>query len=471
MRSCLVEEIYTSDPLALFHHFSETAGSIWLDSSKYDPTLGRYSFIGLSPFLWLTSKNGQVILSEEKQRHPTILENACPFNLLQKQLARFPLETLTDLPPFQTGAAGLFSYDLVHHLENIPDFNKDDMGFFDMAIGFYDLILAFDHLLNKTYIFSSGYPELDLTARKQRAQNRRDWLLTEIAHLSPPPEPSCVKLNAQLIVSNFSQADYIKAVEKTQGYILAGDIFEGTVSQRFKASLPDGLSPYDLYLRLRKINPAPFSGYFNLDTHQIIASASPERFLKLNHTLVETRPIKGTRPRGKNPQEDKALLNELKASEKDRAENIMIVDLMRNDLSRVCLPHSVKVPQLCEIETYPSVHHLVSVVQGKLQPDLGPIDLLRATFPGGSITGAPKIRAMSIISEIEPTSRGPYTGNLGYIGFDGQLDLSILIRSFCLKDKQVTFQVGGAVVLDSEPAAEYAETLVKAKSLMAALVE
>lgn len=467
MWSPLVEEIYTADPLKLFHHFAQAPGSILFDSSKQMPELGRYSFIGIDPFLFLTSKNGRVVLSGEQNN---ILDNACPFAELQKQLARFPLNTLNGLPPFQTGAAGLFSYNLVHHLEKIPEFKQDDMGFYDLAVGFYDLVIAFDNVLNKTLIFSSGYPEFDPSTRKQRGQNRITYLLDEIAKINTSPEPNQEKIPANAISSNFSKKAYLNAVKQTRNYILAGDIFEGTVSQRFKTILPQNLSPYDLYLRLRTVNQAPFSGYFNIDNHQIIASASPERFLKLENKLIETRPIKGTRPRGKTPEQDQKFRAELKGSEKDQAENVMIVDLMRNDLSRVCVDHTVTVPQLCKVETYPTVHHLVSVVQGTLQPDLGPIDLLRATFPGGSITGAPKIRAMEIIAEVEPTARGPYTGSLGYISFDGNLDSSILIRSFCIKDNEITFQVGGAIVLDSDPDSEYEETLVKASGLMRALI-
>lgn len=467
MWSPLVEELYTTDPLKLFHYFATEAGSIFFDSSKQIADLGRYSFIGISPFLFLRSKNGQVILTGEQN---DTRENACPFTELEKQLARFPLQTLPGFPPFQTGAAGLFSYDLVHHLEKIPHFKTDDMQFVDMAIGFYDLVLAFDNLFNKAYIFSSGYPEQDISAREQRAKKRLNWLLDEISKIPAPPEPNLTPILAENIHSNFIHKDYLDAVQKTRDYILAGDLFEGTVSQRFQTKLPDSLTPYDLYLRLREVNQAPFSGYFNIDNHQIIASASPERFLRLQNGQIETRPIKGTRPRSANATEDKKLISELATSEKDLAENVMIVDLMRNDLSRVCLDHTVTVPQLCKVETYPTVHHLVSVVLGTLQPNLGPIDLLRATFPGGSITGAPKIRAMEIIAELEPTARGPYTGSLGYIGFDGNVDSSILIRSYCLKDKEITFQTGGAIVLDSDPQEEYEETHVKARGMMRALI-
>jgi para-aminobenzoate synthetase component 1 len=251
-------------------------------------------------------------------------------------------------------------------------------------------------------------------------------------------------------------------------YILAGDIFEANISQRFSADLLD--RPFDLYRRLREINPATFSAYLAFDD-TILASASPERFLKLTHGQVETRPIKGTRPRGKTAQEDQAFANELMKSEKDHAENVMIVDLLRNDLSRVCEDHSVQVPQLCGLESYPAVHHLVSVVTGKLTSKLTAVDLLRATFPGGSITGAPKIRAMEIIAEIEPTRRGPYCGSIGYIGFNGDMDTSIAIRTYAIKNNKVTFQAGGAVVVDSDPVDEYEETLTKARALKKALIE
>lgn len=225
------------------------------------------------------------------------------------------------------------------------------------------------------------------------------------------------------------------------------------------------VSSFDLYRKLRRVNPAPFSAYLHLNT-QDIASASPERFIKLNHRSVEARPIKGTAPRGYDTQSDEALKRDLSVSEKDRAENIMIVDLMRNDLSKVCSPHTVKVPSLCVVESYQTVHHLVSVVTGQLKNDLDAVDLIVATFPGGSITGAPKIRAMEIIAELEPINRGPYCGSIGYIAFNGDMDLSIVIRTFAIKDNEITFQVGGAITMDSDAQAEYQESLTKAKAMI-----
>jgi para-aminobenzoate synthetase component 1 len=344
------------------------------------------------------------------------------------------------------------------------------MAFPDMAIGLYDLVIAFDHVLQRAWIFSSGYPEQEKSARLRRADKRMRWLLNLINHIAVLPALSNVLLDKKNIETNFTAEQYQAAVRRTIDFILAGDIFEANIAQRFKACLPENFSSFDLYRRLRLINPAPFASYIKFhDT--VIVSASPERFLKLNDNQVEARPIKGTRPRGKTAIEDTQLAEDLLQSEKDQAENIMIVDLLRNDLSRVCEDHSVNVLQLCGLESYPAVHHLVSVITGKLRDKMNAIDLLRATFPGGSITGAPKIRAMEIIAEIEPTPRGPYCGSIGYIGFNGDMDTSIVIRTYAIKNNSITFQAGGAIVMDSNPEAEYQEVLAKADALYKALTE
>jgi para-aminobenzoate synthetase component 1 len=270
------------------------------------------------------------------------------------------------------------------------------------------------------------------------------------------------------IASNFTRGGYEAVVQQVVDYILAGDIFQANLSQRFLADLPAELDGWSLYRRLRTRNPAPFAAYLRTGEVEIV-SASPERFLKLADRRVETRPIKGTRPRGSTPEEDRRLGEELLASAKDRAENVMIVDLLRNDLSRVCRDHTVLTPEICALESFATVHHLVSTVTGELRPGLDPVDLLRATFPGGSITGAPKIRAMEIIAELEPTQRGPYCGAIGWLGGDGWMDTSITIRTYAIKDRRVAFQAGGGIVADSDPAAEYDETLDKARALIEAL--
>ena len=266
--------------------------------------------------------------------------------------------------------------------------------------------------------------------------------------------------------SNFTHERYLEAVQKARDYIIAGDIFQVNISQRFEADMP--LPPYELYRRLRKINPAPFASYLNFDGVTLV-SASPERFLRLSGDRVETRPIKGTRPRGKDPARDEALAQELVNSFKDKAEHVMIVDLERNDIGRVCRFGTVRVSELMALEKYATVFHLTSTVEGRLRPGKNAVDLLKATFPGGSISGAPKVRSIEIIDELEPTRRSVYTGSIGYLSFDGGLDLNIVIRTILVKDGKAYFQVGGAVVYDSDPEAEYVETLDKARALIQAL--
>jgi para-aminobenzoate synthetase component 1 len=268
------------------------------------------------------------------------------------------------------------------------------------------------------------------------------------------------------VTSNFDRRGYLRAVRRAIDYVHAGDCFQVNLAQRLLC--PARLPPLELYRRLRQRNPAPFAGYLDLGDF-VIASASPERFVRTLDGRVQTRPIKGTRPRGATPEEDQMRAAELLASAKDRAENVMIVDLMRNDLGRVCRFGSVRVEALCRLESYRTVHHLVSEVRGTLRPGLGPVDLLRAAFPGGSVTGAPKVRAMEIIAELEPVARGPYCGSLGYVGFDGAMDTSILIRTFTAGKGWVQFPVGGGIVADSDPESEYAETLHKAEGLLRAL--
>jgi len=286
--------------------------------------------------------------------------------------------------------------------------------------------------------------------------------------LSPPPKAMKEVLSTEStgLRANFTHDNYLKAVETAREYICAGDIFQVNLSQRFEADIT--ILPYELYKRLRKINPAPFANYFSFDGVSIVG-ASPERFLKVRGDWVETRPIKGTRPRGKTPREDNELAQSLLASVKDRAENVMIVDLERNDIGRVCRYGSVKVTELAILETYPTVYHLTSTVVGQLREDKNRIDLLKATFPGGSITGAPKVRSMEIIDELEPTRRSVYTGSLGYLSFNGDMDLDIVIRTIIVKEGRAYFQVGGAITYDSDPGAEYIETLDKGRAMMQAL--
>ncbi len=465
-RRPLVEEIRS--PLAssqLFELFRERPFSFFLDSGMDPVRLGRYSFAGSDPFLVVRSRGTKVTLIRGGKEE---IRQGNPFDVLRELLATYSLASLSGIP-FTGGAVGYFSYDLCHFMERLPSTTVDDLNLPECYLAFYDTAAVFDHLEGKAYLVSCGFPELDEARRQRRVENRlkeikgrlRYGLPQLAAEAGPPPGGEGIVLK-----SNFSREEYLKAVAAAREYICAGDIFQVNLSQRFESDLP--VSPYELHRLLRKINPAPFSSYIDFDGVSIV-SASPERFLQVQGDWLETRPIKGTRPRGKTAEEDRKLAGELLSSAKDRAENVMIVDLERNDIGRVCRYGTVKVTELAILETFPTVFHLTSTVRGRLSEGKDRIDLLKATFPGGSITGAPKVRAMEIIDELEPTRRSVYTGSIGYLGFNGNMDLNIVIRTFLIKAGRAYFQVGGGIVYDSEPEAEYQETLDKAKALIQAL--
>jgi para-aminobenzoate synthetase component 1 len=382
-------------------------------------------------------------------------------------------ETRPGLPPFQGGVAGYIGYDYGAVLERVPSTRYDDLALPDVVLGRYDWVIAWDHQAGAAWLISQGRPErrrmvLDrLSPAQPRAAARA------VAGAEPWPRGASAPAYAADAAtgiglrSTFTHRGYLDAVAKVREYIVAGDIFQANLSQRFQAPLRE--PPFELYCRLRRRNPAPFAAYLAFD-HLTVLSASPERFLRLDPDgRVETRPIKGTRPRGLGPMHDAALGRALAESVKDRAENVMIVDLLRNDLSRVCRPGTVRVPELFALEQHPTVHHLVSTVVGELEPAADAVDLVRAAFPGGSITGAPKVRAMEIIAELEPTRRGVYCGSIGYLSATGAMDTSIVIRTFVLRDGELYFQAGGGIVADSDPELEYRETLDKAAGLIATL--
>jgi len=464
-RRPLIEEV--SSPLSApeaFEHFKDRPFSFFLDSGMDHQNLGRYSFIGSDPFLILKSRGNDITL-DWGDRQERI--SGSPFDVLGQMLDRYSIPQSPTPVPFTGGAVGYLSYDLCHFIERLPATAVDDLQLPECYFAFYDAVVAFDHLKGKTYIVSTGFPEADAGRRKERAKQRIEGL----AAILSTELPSKKSLNGRAMPAagmrgNFTHEDYVAAVARAREYIAAGDIFQVNLSQRFDVEL--SIEPYELYRRLRGINPAPFASYLNFDG-VTIASASPERFLRVDGDLVETRPMKGTRPRGRTEEEDDALAKELLASVKDRAENVMIVDLERNDLGRVCRYGTVKVRELWTLERYATVFQLTSTVEGRLRAGKSRIDLLKATFPGGSITGAPKVRAMEIIDELEPTKRSIYTGSIGYLGFDGRMDSSIVIRTFIVKDGKAYFQVGGGIVWDSDPEAEYQETLDKAKALIQAL--
>ncbi|WP_428304096.1 anthranilate synthase component I family protein [Lacipirellula sp.] len=449
---------------------------VFFDSAARDPRLGRYSFVAADPFAWIECPaDGSDALAAVEELWKQFTPHAA---------------THAGLPPFQGGLAGLLSYDLNRSLERVPAPRFEDLQTPALAVGAYDVVVAFDHVEHRAWLISQGLPEIEPRARRERAEAR----LAEFKRLlfgnfpSPPPasahaekpgsgspqtELSLEQLAPQFdmpmlgVSSNMSAAAYREMVRRGVEYIHAGDVFQVNLSQRLLHAATS--SSRDLYLRLRERNPAPYAGYFDLGEWQI-CSASPECFLTVRDRQVETRPIKGTRGRSPIPEADLFAGDDLESSEKDRAENVMIVDLMRNDLSRVCTAESVHIEQLCRLETYAFVKHLVSVVRGELRPECSPLDLLRASFPGGSITGAPKVRAMEIIAELEPTARGPYCGSLMYLGFDGAMDASILIRTITAGRGWWQLPVGGGIVAQSDPDDEYRETWHKARGMLKALV-
>jgi len=474
----LVEEVFT--PLTapqLFELIKDNPYSFFLDSGMDTQRLGRYSFLGSEPFLIMSSRGSEITLIRGREH---TVQHGNPFDAIGKLLEIYKLDHCPAPVPFLGGAVGYFSYDLCHFIERLPSTAIDDLKLPQSYFAFYDAVMAFDHLEGKTYLVATGFPETEEKQRLRRARIRLEemkaWLYAASTsqEASPPRRERLVDGEFQpiqenrkvLLKSNFTPEEYIKAVDRVREYIAAGDVFQVNLSQRFEADLK--IPPYELYKRLRMVNPAPFASYLNFQGVTIV-SASPERFLKVQGDLVETRPIKGTRPRGRDTVEDEQLAQELTHSTKDRAENVMIVDLERNDLGRVCRYGTVKVAELAILETFPTVFHLTSTVVGRLRRGKSNIDLLKATFPGGSITGAPKVRAMEIIDELEPTKRSVYTGSIGYLSFNEDMDINIVIRTFLTKEGKAYFQVGGGIIYDSDSEAEYMETLDKAKALIQAL--
>ncbi|MGH1398610.1 MAG: aminodeoxychorismate synthase component I [Alphaproteobacteria bacterium] len=450
-----VREIQENDPLRAFAAVEHLPYSLLLDSADLGHRDGRYSFIVSHPIETIEVKNGVLRVTNWDGQAEY---EGDPLAMLQSRLThwRDAIETVPDLPPFQGGAAGVFGYDLGRSFEVLPVVAGDNSAVPDMAVGIYDQVIAFDHEQGKSWIITHADQE-------DEAMRKQDFILDMIAYGDVPEALEAVHLDWR---ANFTREGFEGCVARVIDYIRAGDVFQVNVAQRFDASLPADFVPFAHYLNLRRSNPAPFGCYFNLGDVQI-SSASPERFLAVKGGEVETRPIKGTMPVDADAALNAKNVAALENSEKDHAENTMIVDLLRNDLSRVCRPDSVVVDGLCEVETFASVHHLVSTIRGTLLRGRGAIDLLRACFPGGSITGAPKIRAQEIIEELEPTRRGAYTGSIGYIGFDGTMDSNILIRSLVYEGGGVSLQSGGGITINSDPAAEYQETLDKARAMFA----
>ena len=483
-RSPLVEELCPPpDPVRCCELLEGLPHRLFLDSASRDRRLGRYSYVTADPV---------AVVRSGTSRRDALAE-------VRSALAPFARAPVSGLPPFQGGAAGYIAYDWGLALERLPAPVYDDLALDDVVLGIYDWVLAWDHLESRAWLISTGMPEVAPAGAARRARERASGIRRLLNGDAPA---TSVRLQADLphadlespaeaghnasktwapsypadsgwwdsrlaIRSSFTREAYLQAVERVREYIFAGDIFQANLSQRFESPLRE--PAWSLYRRLRERNPAPFAAFLDFPGVAVL-SASPERFLRVDSAgHVETRPIKGTRPRGIGPEHDAALAQALAESAKDQAENLMIVDLMRNDLSRVCAPGSVRVDELFALEQYATVHHLVSTVVGRLAAGADALDLLRAAFPGGSITGAPKLRAMEIIAELEPSRRGVYCGSIGFWSAGGELDTSIAIRTAVVRNGRVYFNAGGGVVADSNPADEYQETLDKARGLIDAL--
>jgi para-aminobenzoate synthetase component 1 len=489
----LVEQLRTAD--------CGLRNVILLRTSSFDSRAARYSFVAANPFLTFRSFGSRCELSRHQSPVTRHVQYGNPWQILDVLMARFEVLDEMDLPFPLGGCFGYWGYDLKNFTEpKLPRRAVNDLELPDCHVGFYDSVVAFDHHLGKTCVVSTGL-DADGARSEKRANEQLDFWRGFLGRDgAPPSQISSGKMGQRHAVppsSNFSRADFITAVERAQRYIRAGDIYQVNLSQRLTAQLgssrcddrtaqragpssahedarPTGLSGWELFERLSSVSPAPFSAFLDCDDgiphrrYQIVSS-SPELFLRLSGSHIQTKPIKGTRPRGADPTRDAQLAYELQTNAKELAELVMITDLLRNDLGKVCEFGSVQVPELARLERFAQVQHLVSTVEGRLRHDVTHFAALSACFPGGSITGAPKFRAMEIIDELEPIARGPYCGCHGYLGFNRESQLSITIRTAVCQAGLAHFNVGSGIVADSNPEAEYEETLAKAAGFLTAL--
>ncbi|MGC2048828.1 MAG: aminodeoxychorismate synthase component I [Gallionella sp.] len=425
---------YQSDAARYYAALADLPWAVWLDSCG----MGRYDIVTAAPLHTL-------LLNQEAATTDD------PFVLLRNLLGE-RAAPIADVP-FAGGALGYWSYDLARRLMTLPEIADATEQLPDLAVGIYDWALVLDHQQHKARLVS-----------QQRFSGTAE-LLPQILHrlqTLPAPPFDSFRVYGQ-IISNFTPDSYAKAFQKVQDYLQSGDCYQINLAQCFSAKAEgDALGAY---LRLRGLNPAPYSAFLNLPQARILCN-SPERFISVRGDRVETRPIKGTRPRSSDARQDRRLANELRNHPKDRAENLMIVDLLRNDLGKSCKPGSVRAPKLFEVESFANVHHLVSTVEGRLAAGRDALDVLRNCFPGGSVTGAPKLRAMQIIEQLEPVRRGVYCGAIGYIGFDGDMDTNIAIRTLVYANNEIRCWAGGGIVADSDQQAEYQETLDKASAML-----
>lgn len=465
----LIQDVQTAHtPETLVAALAGVSGVVLLRSAMFDSPHARYSFVVAEPFLTFRSAGSRCEITAHVPCPASQVQFGNPWHLLDVLMSRYELLDEIDLPFPLGGCFGYWGYELKNFVE--PKLSRravNDLELPDCHVGFYDSLVVFDHLLGKVCVVSTGLA-VDGSRDEPRARERSAWWHSRLAQevsvrsglaAQAPPEP-------REMVSSISRLDFIAAIERAQRYIRAGDIYQVNLSHRLAASCE--FSGWELFERLLAVSPAPFAAFLDCGEFQI-ASSSPELFLRLSGPHITTRPIKGTRPRSTDATRDAQLAYELQTSAKELAELVMITDLLRNDLGKVCEFGSMQVPELARLERFSQVQHLVSTVEGRLRADRTHFAAFASCFPGGSITGAPKFRSMQIIDELEPLARGPYTGCHGYLGFNRESQLSITIRTAVHKAETAYFQVGAGIVADSIPEAEYEETLAKGRGFAASL--
>jgi len=438
-----------------------------LESVEGGENIARYSFLGCNPYRIVRSSEGQVTIEDTRTEKKTVAPESDVFEVLQRYMNEFVEVSLPGLPRLLCGAVGYVGYDSVRLIEHLPHPPRDDHHLPDAIWGFYDTLAAFDRLKHQIVLIANAFvtPDSNLDEAFNEAIGRLNDLERNLRSPFASPEP--VTLGSENLTSNFRRKDFEAIVNQAKKLIYEGDIFQVVLSQRF--SLAFRGDPFNLYRALRQINPSPYLFYLDLEEVSLIGS-SPEVLVRIEDRHAELLPIAGTRPRGKTMEEDQLLAEDLLSDSKERAEHLMLVDLGRNDLGRISKLGSVTVDRYAYIERYSHVMHIVSAISGQLQEDITAIDVLRACFPAGTVSGAPKVRAMEIIDELEPTRRGIYAGSVGYIGFSGNMDMCIAIRTMVVQDDQIFIQAGAGVVADSVPALEYEETKNKARALRQALL-
>ncbi len=477
LSSPVVKEIPYQDPCSVYEAV-RASRSLLFESVKGSERIARYSFIGVDPYLEFTVKEGSVEIDICGRK---ALSSRRPLECLRELVTCYRQKPFDGLPPFQGGAAGLLCYDFVRYLERIPSTTFDDLNLPDAHFFMFDRLISFDHKEGRAWIIVCpgaretvpGYAG-SLSPREEQvagAEEEVQVLFNKIAQkreptvFSPRPEKhieKCIDVR-----SDITKEEYISMVQRAKEYIASGDIFQTNLSLRVSADLT-GYDSWNIYKILREINPSPFAAYADFGEYQIVSS-SPERLVRLSHGVIDTRPIAGTRPRGRDLGEDDRLRAELLLNEKERAEHIMLIDLERNDIGRIADYGTVRVDELMVTEDYSHVMHIVSNLEGYLAAGKDCFDVIAAVYPGGTITGVPKVRCMEIIDELETFRRGVYTGSLGYIGFNGCMDLNIIIRTFLIKNNRAYIQTGAGIVADSDPDQEYIECLKKAEALLRTL--